>query len=42
MKISNISPLGVALYGKQTGDIAVVKAPNREYEVEILGFEVLE
>ena len=41
-KISNISPLGVALYGKQTGDIAVVKAPNREYEVEILGFEVLE
>ncbi|MBA4348561.1 MAG: transcription elongation factor GreA [Thermodesulfovibrio sp.] len=35
-KISIISPVGKALIGKEVGDIAVVKAPARTIEYEIL------
>ena len=35
-KISDISPLGVALIGKKVGDIVTVEAPAGAYKVEIL------
>lgn len=35
-KISNVSPIGKALIGKQTGDIAQVKAPVGIIKLEIL------
>lgn len=35
-KISDVSPLGVALMGRKVGDVVSVEAPNGVYEVEIL------
>jgi transcription elongation factor GreA len=35
-KISITSPVGKALIGKEVGDVAVVKAPSRTIEYEIL------
>ncbi|MBE6605510.1 MAG: transcription elongation factor GreA [Ruminococcaceae bacterium] len=35
-KISDLSPLGVALIGKKIGDVVTVEAPSGSYEVEIL------
>lgn len=36
--VSNISPLGTALYKKSTGDIVVVKSPSGDYQVEVVSF----
>ncbi len=36
-KISNESPLGVALMKKKKGDVIVVEAPNGNFEYKILG-----
>ncbi len=38
-KISDQSPMGVALLGKKVGETAVVKAPAGEVEYEIVSFE---
>ncbi len=35
-KISDMSPLGVALIGKKIGDVVTVEAPSGAYKVEIL------
>ncbi len=35
-KISDMSPLGIALIGKKVGETVVVEAPSGSYEVEIL------
>jgi transcription elongation factor GreA len=35
-KISNESPIGVALIGKKVGDIIDVKSPTGSYQVEII------
>ena len=35
-KISNESPIAVAIMGKKVGDIAKVVSPNGEYEVKVL------
>jgi transcription elongation factor GreA len=35
-RISNESPLGVALQGKKVGDIASVRTPNGNKKVKIL------
>ena len=40
-KISIHSPLARAVIGKETGDMAVVKAPNGEIEYEIKTIEHL-
>lgn len=34
-KISNESPIAIAIIGKKVGEIAKVKSPNGEYEVKI-------
>ena len=39
-KVSNISPLGTALYRKAVGDVVVVKAPAGEYQVEVVSFDL--
>lgn len=39
-KVSNISPLGTALYKKTTGDVITVKAPQGDYQVEVVSFEL--
>ncbi|MCQ3034644.1 MAG: GreA/GreB family elongation factor [Bacilli bacterium] len=39
-KVSNISPLGTALYKKSVGDVVSVKAPQGDYQVEVISFEV--
>ena len=36
-KISNESPIAIALLGKELGDIADVESPNGTYSVEIIG-----
>ena len=35
-KISDVSPLGIALMGKKVGEVVTVESPNGSYEVEIL------
>ena len=35
-KISDMSPLGIALIGKKIGDVVTVEAPSGSYELEIL------
>ena len=35
-KISNESPIAMAIIGKKTGDIVVVDSPNGKYEVKIV------
>jgi len=35
-KISNESPIAMAIMGKKKGEIAKVKSPNGEYEVKII------
>lgn len=36
-KISNESPIAVALLGKKIGDVAEVESPNGTYSVEVIG-----
>ncbi len=38
-KISNESPIALAIMGKKVGDIAKVASPNGEYEVKILNIK---
>ena len=38
-KISNESPIGRALIGKKTGDVATIETPAGSYDVKILGVE---
>lgn len=38
-KISNESPIAVAIIGKKKGDIAKVASPNGEYEVKIISIK---
>ncbi len=38
-KISNASPIAVAIMGKKVGDTAKVESPNGEYEVKILNIK---
>src|SRR5574344_145179 len=35
-KISNESPIGIAIFGKKVGDIIDVKSPNGSYQVKII------
>lgn len=35
-KISNESPIGIAIFGKKVGDIIDVKSPNGSYQVQIV------
>ncbi len=35
-KISDVSPLGIALIGKKVGDVVTVEAPSGAYKIEIL------
>ena len=38
-KISNESPIAVAIMGKKVGDVANVTSPNGEYEVKIINIK---
>ena len=38
-KISNESPIAMAIIGKKKGEIAKVKSPNGEYEVKIINIK---
>ena len=40
-KISVYSPIARALVGKEIGDVAVVKTPNGDVEIEIRSIEHL-
>ncbi len=39
-KISDVSPIGLAIIGKKVGDVVTVEAPNGSFEVEILNIEL--
>ncbi len=38
-KVSNISPIGQALYGKKKGEMAIVSTPKGDIEYKILNIE---
>lgn len=35
-KISNESPIAIAILGKKVGDVATVQSPNGQYEIKVL------